>query len=143
MSDHIGVTGNAMYRGIPAITVSWTGTAARTLTVHNLVEKSAEADVKESAGNDGEVVEMNRTNKKFKVRIEAKPVGTAKADALAIANDLPQKMDILTIAGETQLAASGSTCVCDGASAKWSPTDELTVSIDATVWLSKSVVAFS
>lgn len=129
-----------MYRGIPATTVGWTGTAARTLTIFNGIDKSPEADVKEGKGNDGEVIEMNRTNKRFKVKFSAKPIGAAKADALAIAADLPQKMDILTItaASDSQIDSTGNTVICDNAAAKWSPDGELTVDIDATVWIGKT-----
>ena len=143
--NHIGVTGMAMYRGIPATTVGWTGSAARTLTIFNSIDKSPEANVKESGGNDGEIIEMNRTNKRMKVKFQCKPVGTAKSDALAIAADLPQKMDILTVtaASDSQIASTGNTVLCDSATAKWSPEGELTVDIDATVWIGKTFAAFS
>lgn len=144
--DHIGVTGNAMYRGIPATTVAWTtAVGTHSLTVFKSIDKSPEASVKESMDNAGEIIEMNRTNKRFKVRFEAKPVGAAKADALAIAADLPQPMDILTVtaASDPQIASSGNTVICDNARARWDPEGELTVDIDATVYIGKTFVTFS
>ena len=144
-NDHIGVAGNAMYRGIPATTVAWNNGTARSLTVFNSIDKSHEADVKDSKDNNGETIEMNRTNNRFKVKFSAKPVGAARADSLAIAADLPKKMDILTItaASDSQIASTGNTVVCDSASAKWSPDGELTVDIEATVWTGKTFAAFS
>jgi hypothetical protein len=142
MSDHIGVAGHAMYRGIPATTIAW---GAHTLTVYKTLEKSPEANVKESGDNTGETVEMNRTNKRFKLKVQAKPIGATKADALAIAADLPQKMDILTVTApsDSQIDSAGNTVICDSANASWSPEDELSVDIEATVWTGKVFVPFA
>lgn len=129
-----------MYRGIPAQTVAWNNGTARSLSIFNSVDKSTDANVKSSMDNTGETIEMNRTDKKQKLKFSAKPVGTAKADALAIANDLPQKMDILTLSDSTLPAG---TVVCDSASAKWSPENELTVDIEATLYIGKTFAAFS
>lgn len=148
MADHIGVTGNAMYRGIPAFVIGWTGAnGAHALTVFNSADKTPEADVKTSKNNVGQTIEMNRTDKRIKVKLAAKPVGSNVAAALAIAADLPQKMDILTVtataAGDASIDSSAGTCVCDSASAKWSPENELTVDIEFTNWLGQTFTAFS
>ena len=145
MADHIGVSGNAMYRGIPATTVAWNNGTARSLTVFNSVDKNVEAQVAVSKENNGEPIEMNRTSKCIKIKFQAKPAGAAKANAQAIAADLPMKMDILTItaASDAQIDSTGNTVVCDSASAKWSPEGELVVDIEATVWTGKTFVAFS
>ena len=151
--DHIGVSGMAMYRGIPATTVAWTtAIGSHSLTVFNSIDKQPEANVKESAGNDGEIIEMNRTNKRFKVKFACKPVSSTTALALAIAEDLPMKMDILTVTvptgGDPQASSivnatpTGNTVICDSANAKWSPDGELTVDIDATVWIGKTFSTF-
>lgn len=144
-NDHIGVAGKVMYRGIPAITVGWTGSSARTLTIFNSVDKNPEADVATSKDNVGETIEMNRTNKRMKVKFQAKPISTTAALALAIAADLPIKMDILTItaASDASIDSTGNTVICDSASAKWSPEGELVVDIEATVWTGKTFAAFS
>lgn len=144
-NDHIGVSGKAMYRGIPATTVAWNNGTARTLTIFNSVDKNTEAEVKDSKDNTGETIEMNRTNKRVKVKFSAKPVGAAASNAQAIAADLPMKMDILTItaANDASIDSTGNTVVCDSATAKWSPEGELTVDIEATVWTGKTFSAFS
>lgn len=144
-NDHIGVSGKAMYRGIPAMTVAWNNGTARSLTIFNSVDKSPVANVKDSMDNNGETIEMNRTNKRVKISFEAKPIGAAASNAQAIAADLPQQMDILTItaASDSQIDSTGNTVVCDSATAKWSPEGELTVSFEATVWTGKTFVAFS
>jgi hypothetical protein len=144
-NDHIGVTGNTMYRGIPAITVAWNNGTARTLTVFNNIDKTPEAEVKDSKDNTGEPIEFNRTNMRVKIKFSCKPVSTTKALALAIAADLPQKMDILTItaASDAQIDSTGNTTLCDSASAKWTPEGELVVDIEATTYTGKTFTAFS
>jgi hypothetical protein len=144
-NDHIGASGKAMYRGIPATTVAWNNGTARSLTIFNSVDKNPEAEVKDSKDNNGETIEMNRTNKRMKVKFSAKPIGANAAAALAIAADLPMKMDILTItaANDASIDSTGNTVVCDAATAKWSPEGELTVDIEATVWTGKTFAAFS
>lgn len=147
-NDHIGVSGNAMYRGIPNFTVGWTGAnGAHTLTIFNSADKTPEADVKTSKNNQGQTIEMNRTDKRIKVKFAGKPIGANVAAALAIAADLPQKMDILTItataAGDASIDSSNGTAVCDSASAKWSPEGELTVDIEYTLWIGQTFAAFS
>jgi len=145
-NDHIGVSGSAMYRGIPAFIVAW-ASSAYSLTVFNSADKTPEADVKTSKNNVGQTIEMNRTDKRIKVKFAAKPVGAAAANALAIAANLPQKMDILTVtataAGDSSIDSTSGTCVCDSCSAKWSPEGELTVDIEFTNWLGQTYVAFS
>ena len=152
-NDHIGTTGNSMYRGIPQTTIGWSAAAAHTLTVLNAADVSNEADVQMSKDNFGETIEMNRTNKRRKFKVTAKPVSTTRALALAIAADLPQKMDILTVfvpagtdivfAGIGTTSSTTDTYVCDSASARWSPEGELTVDIELTVWIGKVFAAFS
>ncbi|MDE2106987.1 MAG: hypothetical protein KGL39_57805 [Patescibacteria group bacterium] len=148
-ADHIGVSGKAMYRGIPATTVGWNNGTARTLTVFTDISKTPDADVKSSKDNNGETVEMNRVDKKMKLKFSAKPVSatTVAADAQAIAADLPNKMDILTITAASDASidttAGANTCVCDNATAKWSPENELVVDIEATIYIGKAFVAFS
>ncbi len=144
MSDQIAAVNKATYRGIPAMTVGWTGTAAHSLTVMSSVDKTPTANVKESIDSDGETMGMDRTNKRMKVKFSAKPVGATRAAALAIAQDLPMPMDILTIGSDdAQIDSAGNTIVCDSANAKWSPDNELTVDIEATVWLGKTFAAIA
>ena len=145
--NHIGVSGQAPYRGIPNATVAWTALAAHTLTIFGSIDKSSEADVKMLKNNQGQTFEMNRTDPRFKVKFSAKPVGANAAAAQAIAADLPQKMDVivLTNAVDAQMdtTSGANTCVLDSASAKWSPEGELTVDIEATIWVGVTYVAFS
>jgi len=146
MADHIGVSGNAMFRGIPSFIIAWAA-GAYSVTVFNSVDKTPEADVKTSKNNLGATIEMNRTDKRIKVKLAAKPIGANQAAALAIAANLPQKMDILTVtataAGDASIDSSSGTAVCDSASAKWSPDGELTVDIEYTLWTGQTYVAFS
>ena len=137
------------------MTLGWTGSAARILTVHNAIDLSSEAEVKMSKNNQGQTVEMNRTDKRRKIKLTCKPTSltTVTADALAIAADLPQKMDILTLTApsSTQTISTGigtttsttDTYVCDSASAKWTPDGELVVDIEVTVWIGQVFVAFT
>jgi len=154
-NDHIGISGGAMWRGIPGMTLGWTGTAARILTIHNSIDLSAEADVKHSKNNLGQTIEMNRTDKRRKIKFVCKPVSltTVAADAQAIACDLPQKMDILTITapsstntisnGISTATSTTDTYICDSASAKWTPDGELVVDIEVTVWIGQVFVPFT
>lgn len=146
MSDHIGVAGNAMYRGIPNFTLSWAA-GAYSLGVFNSADKANKADVKRSKNNQGQTIEMNRTDKRVEVKVAAKPIGANQAAALAIADNLPQEMDLLTVtataAGLPSIDSSLGSCECKSATAKWSPEGELTVDIEYTLWLGQTFVAFS
>ena len=143
-NDHIGVAGNAMYRGIPAFVITW---GAYSLGIYNSVDKTPKADVKRSKNNAGQTIEMNRTDKRIQVKTTAKPIGANAAAALAIAANLPQEMDIITVtataAGDPSIDSSAGTCIVDSASAKWSPEGELTVDLAFTNWLGQTYGAFA
>lgn len=148
-SDHIGVTGNAFKRGIPATTITFTGRSgtARTLDIFTSVSKTPMADVAHTQDNNGQELASQRRNKRTQFRFSAKPHGAAVADAQTIAADLPQVNDPCTIvcANDSEIACDGTTdtCLIDAVDGAYSPENEFVIDLTVTKWFAKVFIALS
>ena len=146
-ADQIGIANLTPKRGIPATTVGWNNGTARTLTIFTDITKTPLADVAQMNDNSGELASQKRRNKRIQVKFSAKPVGAAATDAQAIAADLPQKMDLVTItaASDSQINCDNSadTAIVDDCSGKYSPEGEFVVDMTVTIWKGKVFAAQS
>lgn len=147
----IGYNGAARYFGIPALAVQFLGNDGTTnyvLKVFGSVEKSGDAAVQIGVDNANEVNVINRTQRKRSVKFSAKAESTTATLAKTIADNLPIKMDIVSIghmaSGTFSVAGSGvvdsqietaSAIVESAPSARYSPEGELVVDFDLTIYL--------
>lgn len=130
----IGISGKAFYRGIPGMTVTWTGFsgASRSATIFNTMEKGIDADIATSYGNAGEWLAQRRRNKCVVVTIEAKPIGANAAAAKAIVDDVPIKGDLCTINDGT----TTTTYIIDSKPvASYTPENEAVIRFDLKCYL--------
>ena len=148
-AEQIAVTGNARYSGIVPASIAFSATpgnqvpasaTGKTLTIYTKIDKSPEADIAMQRDNDNEVVGMTRTNKTMKLSFSAKPIGTARADALAIAAACPLKGDVvaITCAGDAQVAG---TAYVESASIGWTPDGDLTMDLTVVKYANTFAVA--
>ncbi len=134
--EQLAVSGKARYQGVVPASIALgnagnqaSGSASvYTLTIFTKIDKSPEADVALSRDNDNEVQAMHRTNKTMKLSFSAKPIGNARADALAIAANMPLKLDVcvITCAGDAQVAG---TAFVDSASGSYTPDGEFVLDL--------------
>ena len=131
--DQIAVSGYAEYAGIVPASIAFSATpgnqvvasaSGKTLDVFTKIDKKPMANKAENLDNDGEVVGKRRWNKRMQLSFSAKPRGTDRATALAIAAACPLEDDVvvITCAGDAQIAG---TAYVESAQVGWTPEGEL------------------
>lgn len=134
MGDQIATSGQGRYSQIPATTVAWNNGTARSCTVFGEITKGVFGNETEQVGNDGELTGLHTTRRGFDLSFKCIPVGTTKADALAIAADIPKLNDELAItcASDTQVAG---VCYCKTATVGYTPEGDVMIDITAKKYL--------
>lgn len=137
-----------MYRGIVPATLTFgtpgnqvvASATGNTLTIFTSVQKTPMADKSESRDNDNEVLGKHRSNKRMQLQFSAKPIGAARADALAIAAACPLQDDaiVITCAGDAQIAG---TAYVESAEVSWSPDGDLVITFTLIKYAATFAVA--
>lgn len=114
--DQIAVSGKAPYQGIPTATVTWgapgnqaiASATTHSATIFTNFSKEPQAKVTESTDNDGEVMAVNRRDKRTSYSFSAKIVAATRAAALVIAENPPQPHDVIKIVRDDVGDGSGT-----------------------------------
>lgn len=128
-------SGQGRYSQIPATTVAWNNGTARSCTVFGEITKGIFGNENEQVGNDGELTGIHTTKTGFDLSFKCIPIGTAKADALAIAADIPLFNTELTITCASDAQVAG-VCYCKSASVSYTPDGDVMIDITAKKYLS-------
>lgn len=149
----ISSTGRARRFGIPKLAVKWFGNDGATSyygTVLGSYEKDPDAAVQTGTDNNNEVVTMNRTQKKRNVKLSVKMEADTIAHAEDAAENLPMKMDIVSIghttdgtsatyatggAGVVDAQVETDSAIVESAAPRYSPEGELVIDFNLTVHL--------
>jgi len=134
-AEQVAVSGQARYRGVPVITVTFgtpgnqtVGSATgNTLTVFTSVDKTLEADISESRDNDNEVKAIHRSNKRIRMSFSATPIGATRDAAVTIAENCPYPGDVAVITCTEDTQVGSSEVWVESASCRWTPDGDLVI----------------
>src|SRR5512146_1329870 len=140
----IAVSGRARYQGVPAATITWDTTF--TATIFGSITKTMMCDQSQTTGNDGEVDQMRIRNNRIQIQCQAYPIGATAAAALAVAENVPDKDQEVTVAcaSDSQIATPASgTSLVESWSVEYTPEGEAVINATIVNWIAKDFVTLA